>query len=323
MKLSRMVQNGTAKVNGSTLEHVDFNFSGTVEIDMDVKHIGNSAFNDCKHVTEIKIPEGVETIQAGAFMGCSSLKEIEIPNSVEKIGDHAFYGCSHLQEVSVPQTTNMGNHIFDKCENLAVVNYMSETGPSIGVGNSEKMIEHGYINANLSDLVAEGKAVVTNGCLDRVDPSFKGGINIDMDIQQISSMALCDCKGVTEINIPDSVQVIGSGAFMGCTSLQEIHIPNSVEHVGDYAMYGCTGLQEVSMPQAAHLGEHLFDGDATPSRGVTYTSENGVSIGVASSERGEVSLDEYVDRNGRDSNNSKDDVNDNTNDNANDDAFDL
>lgn len=470
MKLSRMVQNGTAKMNGATLEHVDFNFRGTVEIDMDVVHIGDSAFNDCKHITEIKIPEGVETIQAGAFMGCSSLKEIEIPNSVEKIGSYAFYGCKDLEVVTMPQAAVKGEHMFDggtnpaminytnengaavgvmnteraietgridaqlsglvgsgkasvnngvleyvdpefkgklnidmdireigpdackgcknmmeihipegvdtigagaflgcqslkeiklpdsvesvgnyamwgctnlqeatipqsarlegerifeNCPELAVVNYTSENGTAISVGNSEKMIEHGYINANLSDLVAEGKAVVTNGCLDRVDPTFVGGINIDMDIQQISSMAFCDCKHVTEINIPDSVEVIGSGAFMGCKSLEEIHIPNSVEHIGDYAMYACTGLQEVSMPQAAHLGEHIFDGDAMPSRGITYTSENDMSVGVASSERGEISLDEYVDRNGRDSNNSKDDVNDNANDNANDDAFDL
>ena len=469
MKLSRMVQNGTAKVNGSTLEHVDFNFRGTVEIDMDVKHIGDSAFNDCKHVTEIKIPEGVETIHAGAFMGCSSLKEIEIPNSVEKVGSYAFYGCKDLEVVTMPQAAEKGEHMFDggthpaivnytdehrivvgvmnteraietgridaqlsdlvgsgkasvnngvleyvdpefkgklnidmdireigpdackgckdmmeihipegvdtigagaflgceslkeiklpdsvefvgnyamwgctslqeatvpqsarlegerifeNCPELAVVNYTSENGAAIGVGNSEKMIEHGYINANLSDLVANGQAVISYGCLDRVDPNFVGGINIDMDIQQISSMAFCDCKHVTEINIPDSVEIIGSGAFMGCTSLKEITIPDSVQYVGDYALYGCTNLEEVKMPQQAIHGEHVLDG-AEPNQ-VTYTNEHGAAVGVASSS--EMSLDDYVDRVGRDStSSSKDDVNDNANDNANenDGGFDL
>ena len=67
--------------------------SGKYSIRKGVKVIGNRAFNLCRSLTNINIPNSVTTIGEQAFWGCDSLTNINIPNSVTMIGDSAFWGC--------------------------------------------------------------------------------------------------------------------------------------------------------------------------------------------------------------------------------------
>ena len=67
--------------------------SGKYSIRKGVKVIGNRAFNLCRSLTNINIPNSVTTIGEQAFWGCDSLTSINIPNSVTMIGDSAFWGC--------------------------------------------------------------------------------------------------------------------------------------------------------------------------------------------------------------------------------------
>ena len=66
-----------------------------------VTRIGNSAFNGCKELTSVEIPNSVTTIGNSVFDGCSSLTDIEIPNSVTSIGGSAFEDCSSLTSISI------------------------------------------------------------------------------------------------------------------------------------------------------------------------------------------------------------------------------
>ena len=47
-------------------------------------------------LTEIVVPEQINTIKYGAFMGCTSLRRIVIPEHVNYIGNFAFYECDNL-----------------------------------------------------------------------------------------------------------------------------------------------------------------------------------------------------------------------------------
>lgn len=61
-----------------------------------VKVIGENAFISCSELTEINLPEGVETIGETAFFGCG-FENVRIPNSVTTIGDGAFSACENLK----------------------------------------------------------------------------------------------------------------------------------------------------------------------------------------------------------------------------------
>lgn len=77
-------------------------FNGVAKIVSRIKYGGNTyevlaiqdgAFNSCKILSHITIPNSVTSIGNYAFTRCTGLTSITIPNSVTSIGGGAFYGC--------------------------------------------------------------------------------------------------------------------------------------------------------------------------------------------------------------------------------------
>ena len=66
---------------------------GTYSIKECVRIICDKAFDNCCSLTDIVLPEGVNSIGERAFHNCSSLTSIVIPDGVTSIGDWAFYDC--------------------------------------------------------------------------------------------------------------------------------------------------------------------------------------------------------------------------------------
>lgn len=58
-----------------------------------VKYIGENAFENCKSITKIIIPEGVTSIKSKAFLNCSALKELYVPETLVRCEYDAFDGC--------------------------------------------------------------------------------------------------------------------------------------------------------------------------------------------------------------------------------------
>ena len=65
------------------------------------------AFNECKKITTIEIPEGVTSIGERAFAGCTSLTSMTIPEGVTSIGERAFAGCKGLTSVTIPSSVTV------------------------------------------------------------------------------------------------------------------------------------------------------------------------------------------------------------------------
>ncbi len=57
--------------------------------------IGVAAFDSCKNLKRIKVPDGLETIEEYAFMNCPSLEKFDIPGGVNVAKD-AFLGSSMI-----------------------------------------------------------------------------------------------------------------------------------------------------------------------------------------------------------------------------------
>ena len=75
--------------------------------------ICDRAFECCKSLQSITIPNSVKSIGYGAFNWCESLQIVTIPNSVTSIEDYAFYGCESLQSITIPNSvTKIGNYAF-------------------------------------------------------------------------------------------------------------------------------------------------------------------------------------------------------------------
>lgn len=72
-------------------------------------------------ITDLVIPEGVETINNGMFLYCN-IATVSIPYGVTSIGDSAFRNCQMLTSVVVPEgVTSIGYYSFKGCTGLTTV----------------------------------------------------------------------------------------------------------------------------------------------------------------------------------------------------------
>lgn len=107
--------------------------SGVVEIPATfagkpVVEIAEDAFRGCKEITEIILPDTIETIGESAFAYCKKIKTVTIPSSVvdiEKGGsfsDGTFEGCESLESLHVGKgVSTLIYHMFSGCDNLKTI----------------------------------------------------------------------------------------------------------------------------------------------------------------------------------------------------------
>ena len=94
--------------------------TGAYTIPDGVTNIGFSAFNSCRELTSIIIPNTVVNIENYAFDN-TGITSVIIPNSVTTIGDDAFEYCSYLTSVVIPNSvTSIGYDAFYGCHSATI-----------------------------------------------------------------------------------------------------------------------------------------------------------------------------------------------------------
>ena len=219
-------------------DYSELNKMCVMVFDGDVTKIGENAFENCKTLTDIMIPETVETIGDYAFAGCTSLgayipsttskapaktpsrsgeTTIVIPEGVTSIGAYAFMDCESLTSIIIPETvTSIGDGAFSGCENLSEI--------------------------NIPDSVTEMGVNVFDGCTSITSITIPNGVT------SIDDYAFAGCENLTEVIIPESVTSIGNYAFFMCSNLTSIDIPSSVTSIGQHAFDDCENLTDITIP---------------------------------------------------------------------------
>ena len=67
--------------------------------------IGAHAFQFCKSLTEVTIPDSVTTMDVYCFEYCENLTSVTIGNNVANIKSYAFYNCDKLTNIYCKATT--------------------------------------------------------------------------------------------------------------------------------------------------------------------------------------------------------------------------
>ena len=212
---AKVTNNGYRSYSGditipATITYEDVTYS--------VTSIGVYAFEDCRSLTSINIPESVTSIGDLAFRGCSSLTSITIPEGVTSIGEGAFAGCSSLTAIVVAE----GNKVYD-----------SRGGCNAIIETSTNTLLQGCS----STIIPESVTSIGNSAF--FNCSSLTSITIPKSVTSIGNDAFYGCTSLTAINIPEGVTSIGGSAFWNCTSLTAITIPEGVTSIGGSAFYGC------------------------------------------------------------------------------------
>lgn len=114
------------KLTGSSLMICPMGKGGVVDIHPSVEKIEAKAFYGNLEVTEITFSQGIAgtglLFGEAAFNGCKKLEKLSLPQGLQAINDKTFYQCESLQEVFIPKTvTYIGVDAFGSCKNLKKV----------------------------------------------------------------------------------------------------------------------------------------------------------------------------------------------------------
>ena len=66
--------------------------------------INAKAFEDCKSLERVYIPDCVKDISFRAFANCVNIRELKVPQYIEFMGGQLFYGWTEYQTIYVPKT---------------------------------------------------------------------------------------------------------------------------------------------------------------------------------------------------------------------------
>lgn len=259
--------------------------------------IGYGAFENCKNIIQVVIPEGVSYIAANAFDGCSNLAKVTIPSSVTDISIN-FSGCYNLENLDVAEENEIyaseDGVLFNKEKSTLLLCPRGKKGQYTVPATVTKIDFMAFEYSDLTDIVIqEGLTTVEN---DVFFGSSIESISLPDSLTAISSGMFYDCDNLKTLYIPKGVSKIGSDAFGSCENIEffsvsedstyfsaiegvlfnkaktkvvkcppkmegKYTLPSTVTSIDGYAFANCQKLTEISMPsKVTAIGDAAFMG---------------------------------------------------------------
>ena len=232
------------------------NLAGSLSLDSACA-ISDYAFANNRYLTDIILPETLQSIGAYAFSGDQRLANVTIKANTVKYGAYAFYNCRALTSMTV-NTTVIPEGMFSSCASLTELTIGADVS-SIG--------ELAFKNTALSSFtVASGNNVFKT--------QADGAYLLSADGTTLVLVAPT-VSGTFTLN-DANVTTIGNGAFSANTKINEIVIP-SVVKVNDYALYNCDHLRTVTLGNLTYVGKYAFSGTAITAIPALDDSLNSIS----------------------------------------------
>lgn len=201
--------------------------------DEKITTIGEYAFA-YKTVSNLVIPDGIETIGNGAFEKCQGITTLNLPKSVKNLGANAFSGTDIARVTIQTTVVSIGEKTFAELKNLEYVEFEIESDnggyglQSIAQNAFERSSAPKTLTAPLGiiskikDCFSFVETINVIGNDDIPAQAFSGwipqrtkAINIGEGVRKIGDMAFADCE-ITSFVLPASVTEIGVGILTYC-----------------------------------------------------------------------------------------------------------
>lgn len=248
--------------------------------------IGKGAFNHCKSLEYINIPNCVNSIGLYAF-SCTGITTLELPSELESI-DYVFYGCASLKSVTIPEKLkSLGHMTFYGCTVLTEINFNATAMDDLITDNDV------FYNAGRNGngiIVKIGKNVTKiparllcpeSAAREYYPKVTKVIFEENSQCTSIGQSAFNRCRELKNINVPTTVTSIGKWAFQDNYSLTSITIPKNVTSIGNNAFSECQALVEINFNAIAmgdlETGNTVFYNAGKTGNGITVKIGNNVT----------------------------------------------
>lgn len=224
--------------------------------------IAQSAFVNCKKISNITLPETLKNIEQSGFYGCEKLKDIIIPEGAVSIGEMAFAFCNSLKDITIPESVNeIGTLAFTSCSNLGkivILNPQCVIGAS-DFGTAPALISgaaviYGYTNSTAESYAAEfGKSFVSLGKKDNQQQNDQQQNNQQGGSNQLPT----DNKGNSTKEESDN-QLPANGEKLSDAKTKAVYIVTESGSAVAYAGTGNKKAASVTIPVTVKIGNITY-----------------------------------------------------------------
>ena len=260
-----------------------------------VSSIGVFAFDGCKALTDLVIPDSVEMIDNYGFANCTGLKTVSFGKGVRAIMEDAFENCPNITSVKFVKgcsAKTLAVSLFEGKKKLVSVDLGTLSAVSMSMFENCTALTSVVIPAQTETVGYEAfkgctslKSVKFGAGLKKVDfgafwgctslktAAFNGNSSVE-----VGERAFCDCSALSNLKL-NGVRSIDNLAFCGCSSLKNVVIPDSTEVI-NAAFHSCTSLQTFTIGKGVstiHV-DTFFDCPSIETFTVTDSNEHFSSV---------------------------------------------
>lgn len=191
---------------------------GSLTVPSTVREIGDSAFLNCRLLTDITWNENIRSLGKSAFEGCTGLTQAVVLPSMTSLSDAVYKNCTGLTSVTLPEGMTVLPESFFAGDTKLTSVELPSTLKTIG-------------------------ASAFSGCGLLSGVSFR---NDTSSLVTVGSGAFYKCYNLTEILMPPTLREIGSSAYSYCSQkLTSVHVPSQIKVLGASAFAYCYALREI------------------------------------------------------------------------------
>ena len=250
-----------------------------------VKAIADEGLRNFWNISQLEIPEGVESVGKWAVSGMSDMTKLTLPSTLKSIGDYAFANNNSLEAVV--------SHVANPCEvsdnvfQLEVWNnqeqkydvFLSPSTLYVPVNSKAEYetagwtaqftkVEEGELMEGFDGILkyaystggTEATVIPDDSYQELTEVTIPATATLDGKSYRVTAVgnnAFRSCNKLTSLTLPEGLVSIGHFSFQS-TIIKDILFPASLKSIGDYAFMYCN-LNTVSLPEGLEsIGDRAF-----------------------------------------------------------------